>query len=110
MKIKQPIPLRTRSALHPILLQKSFGADVVARLEKINAVGRAELAEISYCPAVMNTAQSKSLKIGQRVLWKKKETVGTVVRVNSDLVQIRWDSGKMSYHRHTHMQEINLVT
>jgi hypothetical protein len=25
-------------------------------------------------------------------------------------VQIRWDSGKMSYHRHTYMQEINLAS
>ena len=68
-----------------------------------------ELAEISYRPAVMNTVQSRLLKIGQRVLWKKKEAVGTVVHVNSGLVQIRWDSGKMSYHRHTYMQEINLA-
>ena len=58
----------------------------------------------------MDTGQSKLLKIGQRVLWKKKEAVGTVVHVNSDLVQIRWDSGKMSYHRHTHMQEIDLAS
>ena len=68
-----------------------------------------ELAEISYRPAVMNTVQSRLLKIGQRVLWKRKETVGTVVHVNGNLVQIRWDNGKMSYHRHTHMQEINLA-
>ena len=69
----------------------------------------AELAEISYCRAVMHTAQSRLLEIGQRVLWKKKEAVGTVVHVNSDLVQIRWDGGKMSCHRHTYMQEINLA-
>ena len=43
------------------------------------------------------------------MLWKKKEAVGTVVHVNSDLVQIRWDGGKMSYHPHTYMQEINLA-
>ena len=68
-----------------------------------------ELAEISYRPAVMNTVQSRLLKIGQRVLWKNQEAVGTVVRVNSDFVQIRWDSGKMSYHRHTYMREIDLA-
>jgi hypothetical protein len=45
----------------------------------------AELAEISYSSGWL-------LKIGQRVIWKKKEAVGTVVHVNSGLVRIKMGS------------------
>ena len=53
--------------------------------------------------------KSKLLKIGQRVSWKKKGNEGTVLMVNSDFLQIKWDNGKVSYHQHDNMQEISLV-
>jgi hypothetical protein len=53
--------------------------------------------------------QSKLLKIGQRVSLKKKNDRGTIVLVNSNFLQIKWDSGKISYHRHDSMQGISLV-
>ena len=53
--------------------------------------------------------KSKLLKIGQRVFWRKKDNKGTVVLVNSDFLQIKWDNGKVSYHRHDSMQDISLV-
>ena len=54
--------------------------------------------------------QSKLLKIGQRVYWKKKDNQGTVVLVNSSILQIKWDSGKTSHHRHDSMQDISLAS
>lgn len=33
--------------------------------------------------------QSKLLKIGQRVTWKKKNDQGTIVLVNSNFLQIK---------------------
>jgi hypothetical protein len=57
----------------------------------------------------MTPAQSRKLKIGQRVSWKKKDSQGTIVLVNSSFVQIKWDSGKISYHRHDNMQDTTLV-
>ena len=57
----------------------------------------------------MLSKQSKLLKIGQRVSWKKKNDQGTIVLVNSTFLQIKWDSGKISYHRHDSMQGITLI-
>ena len=57
----------------------------------------------------MQQKDSKLLKIGQRVSWKKKDNEGTVVLVNSDFLQVKWDNGKVSYHRHDKMQDVSLV-
>jgi len=43
------------------------------------------------------------------VSWKKKNDQGTIVLVNSIFLQIKWDSGKISYHRHDSMQGITLI-
>ena len=41
--------------------------------------------------------------------WKKKNDQGTIVLVNSIFLQIKWDNGKISYHRHDGMQGITLI-
>ena len=41
--------------------------------------------------------------------WKKKNDQGTIVLVNSIFLQIKWDNGKISCHRHDGMQGIILI-
>ena len=52
--------------------------------------------------------QSKLLNRTARVL-EEKERPGTIVLVNSIFLQIKWDNGKISYHRHDGMQGITLI-
>ncbi len=54
--------------------------------------------------------QSKLLKIGQHVARKKSDAApGTVISISHSRVQIKWDDGTISDHRHGEMQDIRLA-
>jgi hypothetical protein len=58
----------------------------------------------------MTPAQSKELKIGLHVARKNVNALpGTVIGVSHSGVQIKWDDGKISDHRHDEMQDIRLT-
>jgi hypothetical protein len=56
----------------------------------------------------MTPAQSKELKIGLHVARKKSDALGTIVGISHSGVQIKWDDGKISEHRHDEMQDFKL--
>lgn len=52
---------------------------------------------------------SKLLKIGQHVARKKSDARGNVISISHSGVQIKWDDGTISDHRHGEMQDISLA-
>ena len=58
----------------------------------------------------MTPEQSRFLKIGLHVARKKGDTLpGTIIGIRDSGLQIKWDDGKISDHRHDEMQDIRLT-
>ena len=58
----------------------------------------------------MTPAQSKGLKIGQRVAWRDSaEDQGTVSASDWSGVQIEWDNGKKQFLYHNNMGEVEIA-
>lgn len=58
----------------------------------------------------MTPEQSRLLKIGHHVANKKSvDLPGTVVRITSGGVQIKWNEGKITDHGHDEMRDIRVA-
>jgi hypothetical protein len=57
----------------------------------------------------MPPEHSKLLKIGQHVARNQSDARGTIVGISQSGVQIKWDDGTISDHRHGEMQDIRLT-
>lgn len=58
----------------------------------------------------MTPAQSKRLKIGQRVAWHNSaDDQGTVSANDWSGVRIEWDNGKNQFFHHNNMAEVEVA-
>jgi hypothetical protein len=59
----------------------------------------------------MTPAESRIRKPSDRVSWRAAiGDQGTVTAVDWSKVEIDWDSGKVSYHHHNNMSDIETVS
>lgn len=58
----------------------------------------------------MTPEQSRTLEMGQRVIWLGDEQDrGVVLERDWTGVRIRWDNGKESFHHHNDMRDIEMM-